>query len=89
MNQLCFPEGLQWRKDAPVYVIVTARNQTKWVHHLIESIGGEYFSVNFSSTYHHHRHHHQLLLFPLFPLLPLLSLLVLILVRLVLAGLFF
>lgn len=35
---LCYPEGLQWNRTADVYLIITAKNLGRWVHHFIKNV---------------------------------------------------
>ena len=35
---LCYPEGLQWNRTADVYLILTAKNLGRWVHHFIKNV---------------------------------------------------
>ncbi|XP_068762533.1 uncharacterized protein [Montipora capricornis] len=35
---LCYPEGLQWNKTTDVYLILTAKNLGRWVHHFIKNM---------------------------------------------------
>ena len=35
---LCYPTGLQWNRKADVYLILTAKNLGRWVHHFIKNI---------------------------------------------------
>ena len=32
---LCYPEGLQWKRTADIYLILAAKNLGRWVHHFI------------------------------------------------------
>ena len=32
-DELCFPEGMVWQRNATVYFILPVKNQGKWVHH--------------------------------------------------------
>ncbi|XP_068717100.1 uncharacterized protein [Montipora capricornis] len=36
--QLFYPEGLQWNRTADVYLILTAKNLGRWVHHFIKNV---------------------------------------------------
>ena len=35
---LCYPKGMQWNRTADVYLIVTFKNDGRWVHHFIKNI---------------------------------------------------
>ena len=35
---LCYRKGLRWNRTADVYLIVTAKNLGRWVHHLIKNV---------------------------------------------------
>ena len=35
---LCYPSGLQWDRKADVYLILTAKNLGRWVHHFIKNV---------------------------------------------------
>ena len=35
---LCYPKGLQWNRTADVYLILTAKNLGRWVHHFIKNV---------------------------------------------------
>ena len=35
---LCYPKGLQWNRTADVYLILTAKNLGRWVHHFIKNM---------------------------------------------------
>ena len=35
---LCYPSGLQWDKKADVFLILTAKNLGRWVHHFIKNV---------------------------------------------------
>ena len=35
---LCYPMGLQWNRTADVYLILTAKNLGRWVHHFIKNV---------------------------------------------------
>ena len=35
---LCYPEGLQWNRTADVYLILTAKNLGRWIHHFIKNV---------------------------------------------------
>ena len=35
---LCYPNGLQWNRTADVYLILTAKNLGRWVHHFIKNV---------------------------------------------------
>ena len=35
---LCYPRGLQWNRTADVYLILTAKNLGRWVHHFIKNV---------------------------------------------------
>ena len=35
---LCYPSGLQWDRTADVYLILTAKNLGRWVHHFIKNV---------------------------------------------------
>lgn len=35
---LCYPSGLQWNRTADVYLILTAKNLGRWVHHFIKNV---------------------------------------------------
>lgn len=37
-NQLYYPTNFQWRKNAPVYLVVTAKNLGRWLHHFIKNM---------------------------------------------------
>lgn len=34
---MCYPKGLQWNRTADVYLILTAKNLGRWVHHFIKN----------------------------------------------------
>lgn len=36
-KQLCYPENFQWNATSPVYLIVTAKNLGRWLHHFIKN----------------------------------------------------
>ena len=35
---LCYPDGMQWSKTAPLYFLISARKQAAWVWHLIKNV---------------------------------------------------
>ena len=35
---MCYPQGIQWKKTADVYLILTAKNLGRWVHHFIKNM---------------------------------------------------
>ena len=35
---LCYPMELQWNRTADVYLILTAKNLGRWVHHFIKNV---------------------------------------------------
>ena len=35
---MCYPKGLQWDRTADVYLILTAKNLGRWVHHFIKNV---------------------------------------------------
>ena len=35
---LCYPEGMQWNKTAPVYLLISARKQAAWVWHFVKNV---------------------------------------------------
>ena len=35
---MCYPKGLQWNRTADVYLILTAKNLGRWVHHFIKNV---------------------------------------------------
>lgn len=37
-NELCFPEGYQWRRNANIYFILPVKNQGGWVRHFITEV---------------------------------------------------
>ena len=37
-SHLCYPKGLQWNRTADVYLILTAKNLGRWVHHFIKNV---------------------------------------------------
>ena len=37
-GSLCYPKGLQWDRTADVYLILTAKNLGRWVHHFIKNV---------------------------------------------------
>jgi len=37
-GHLCYPRGLQWNRTADVYLILTAKNLGRWVHHFIKNV---------------------------------------------------
>ena len=37
-KQLYYPTNFQWRKNAPVYLVVTAKNLGRWLHHFIKNM---------------------------------------------------
>ena len=37
-NVLCFPEGMEWKRNATVYFILPVKNQGKWVHHFASQL---------------------------------------------------
>ena len=37
-DSLCYPRGLQWDRTADVYLILTAKNLGRWVHHFIKNL---------------------------------------------------
>ena len=32
-DEICFPEGIEWKRNATVYFILPVKDQGKWVHH--------------------------------------------------------
>ena len=42
---LCYPEGMQWNKTAPVYLLISARKQAAWVWHFIKNVNRLYQST--------------------------------------------
>ena len=38
LGPLCYPSGLQWDRTADVYLILTAKNLGRWVHHFIKNV---------------------------------------------------
>ena len=37
-DELCFPEGMEWQRNATVYFILPVKNQGKWVHHFASQL---------------------------------------------------
>lgn len=37
-KKLCYPKDLEWNKTAPVYLVVTAKNLGRWIHHFIRNV---------------------------------------------------
>ena len=37
-SSLCYPNVLQWNRTADVYLILTAKNLGRWVHHFIKYV---------------------------------------------------
>ena len=37
-NSLCFPEGIEWNGNATVYIIVSVKDQGRWVYHFINDL---------------------------------------------------
>ena len=37
-HPMCYPQGMQWNKTADVYLILTAKNLGRWVHHFIKNM---------------------------------------------------
>ena len=37
-KKLCFPKNFQWNRTVDVYLIVTAKNLGRWVHHFIKNV---------------------------------------------------
>ncbi|KAJ7380350.1 hypothetical protein OS493_008802 [Desmophyllum pertusum] len=37
-KKLCYPKDFQWNRTANVYLIVTAKNLGRWVHHFIKNV---------------------------------------------------
>ena len=37
-KELCYPKGFQWNRTADVYLVVTAKNLGRWVHHFIKNV---------------------------------------------------
>lgn len=37
-KELCYPRNLQWNRTVDVYLIVTAKNLGRWVHHFIKNV---------------------------------------------------
>ena len=35
---MCYPQGMQWNKTTDVYLILTAKNLGRWVHHFIKNM---------------------------------------------------
>ena len=42
LGGLCIPQGLQWRRDAIVHLIVTIKNQAKWLYSFIRTVSEAY-----------------------------------------------
>lgn len=40
--ELCYPEGLQWKRNVPVNFVVTAKNQTAWLRAFIDNMANIY-----------------------------------------------
>ncbi|XP_046847388.1 beta-1,4-N-acetylgalactosaminyltransferase 3-like isoform X2 [Xenia sp. Carnegie-2017] len=41
-SSLCYPEGMQWNKKAPVYLLISARKQASWLWYFIHNVGRIY-----------------------------------------------
>lgn len=37
-KELCYPKHIQWNRTVDVYLIVTAKNLGRWVHHFIKNV---------------------------------------------------
>lgn len=37
-KELCYPKNFQWNRTVDVYLIVTAKNLGRWVHHFIKNV---------------------------------------------------
>ena len=37
-DELCFPEGMVWQRNATIYFILPVKNQGKWVHHFASQL---------------------------------------------------
>ena len=37
-DELCFPEGMVWQRNATIYFILPVKNQGKWVHHFTSQL---------------------------------------------------
>ena len=37
-SPLCYPNGLRWNRTADVYLILTAKNLGRWIHHFIKNV---------------------------------------------------
>ena len=37
-NEICFPEGMEWQRNATVYFILPVKNQGKWIHHFASQL---------------------------------------------------
>ncbi|KAL9959045.1 hypothetical protein ACROYT_G036126 [Oculina patagonica] len=37
-KELCYPDNFQWNRTVNVYLIVTAKNLGRWVHHFIKNV---------------------------------------------------
>ena len=37
-KKLCYPKNFQWNATVPVYLVVTAKNLGRWLHHFIKSV---------------------------------------------------
>ena len=37
-DELCFPEGMVWQRNATIYFILPVKNQGKWVHHFVSQL---------------------------------------------------
>lgn len=37
-KRLCYPKNFQWNTTAPVYLVVTAKNLGRWIHHFIKNV---------------------------------------------------
>ena len=35
---LCYPEGMQWNRRAPLYFLISVRKQAAWVWHFIKNV---------------------------------------------------
>ena len=43
---LCYPVGLQWNRTADIYIVVTSKNQGRWVQHFINNMARIYRETN-------------------------------------------
>jgi len=37
-KKLCYPKNFQWNRTVDVYLVVTAKNLGRWVHHFIKNV---------------------------------------------------